>query len=60
MGPVLIFATLFNFVEKLAGTSGGWLEELEGMGWMMSGGLVMVSKGMVTRVSLSPVEDLVG
>ena len=47
MGPVLILATLFSLVEKLAGTSGDILEEVEGMGCTMSGGLVIGSTGMV-------------
>ena len=47
MGPVLILATLFSLDVKLAGTSGDILEEVEGMGCTMSGGLVIGSTGMV-------------
>ena len=50
MGPVLILATLFRLVEKLAGTSGDILEEMEGMRCTMSGGLVIGSTGW-SRVS---------
>ena len=41
-GPVLILATLFSLVEKLAGTSGDIGEGVEGMGCTMSGGQVIV------------------
>ena len=67
MGPVLILAPLFSLVVKLAGTSGDLLEEVEGMGCTMSGGLVIGSTGMVkgrsrcfwVGVSLSPVGNWV-
>ena len=45
MGPVLILATLFNLVEKFAGTSGGICEEDKGIGCTMLGGQVIGSTG---------------
>ena len=53
MGPVFIFATLFNFAEKLAGISGGIIEEVEEVGCTRVGGLVIGSTGMKGEVSLS-------
>ena len=51
MGSVLILATLFNLVEKFAGTSGGICREDEGIGCTISGGQVIGSLGN-SRVSL--------
>ena len=45
MGPVLILATLFNFVEKCSGTSGGICKEDKGIGCIMLGGQVIGSTG---------------
>ena len=60
MGPVLILATLFSLVEKLAGTSGDFGEGVEGMGCTMSGGLVIGSTGIVKgELSLSSGGDWV-
>ena len=51
MGPVLILATLFNLVEKFAGTSGGICKEDKGIGCTMLGGQVIGSTGKFKGLS---------